>query len=522
MKRAIYAFLTTPVAALGLICAQAEPLLKAHFAGIDNLIKRDDAKTLRSVWALKQTQAFRNEVLDKLAKRMGGDNAQREATLRKLLPDLGRGELFLGVAPTGSRPDVALITALDKKRGELWVKSLRQLAKRRGGEPLEQTVAGFTGWRVDFDNGHTLGFGYADGWLLFGSGQGTLNYLKKAAERIADTGRPFPADEEHDLSITVDARSLPGVIRDRLPNAPNTIHITSRLKKDNFYSKVDVEFAEPLPAGVPDWEIPTRTITEPLASFTAARGAGLHTARPILTLLGLHAANDQFFAWSQSRTKFQSFFSVKVDAPKEAIAGLAKRIGDFKKTGGTGAKFIGQVVHDAKKPALTWGNVPLFAPYVTVGNSDDKGYIVGGVFPPDPVKKPIPAELLAEFTGKENLVYYNWEITGQRLEKWNLLIQFAAILSDRREQLVNDTKGIEFLTALRPKLGNTITDATIGGNRLTITRKSQLGLTALELSLLSRWLDNPRFPAPTLQWPPAPAKQRTAKPKQPKKAADKK
>ncbi len=519
MKRAIYAFLTTTVAALGLICAQAEPLLKAHFAGIDNLIKRGDAKTLRSVWALNQTQAFRNEVLDKLAKRMGGDNAQREATLRKLLPDLGRGELFLGVAPTGGRPDVALITALDKKRGELWVKSLRQLAKRRGGEPLEQTVAGFTGWRVDFDNGHTLGFGYADGWLLFGSGQGTLNYLKKAAERIADTSRPFPADEEHDLSITVDARSLPGVIRDRLPNAPNTIHITSRLKKDNFYSKVVVEFAEPLPAGVPDWEIPTRTITEPLASFTAARGAGLHTAQPILKLLGLDPANDQFFAWSQSRTKFQSFFSVKVDEPKEAIGGLAKRVADFKKPGGRGEKFIGQVVHDKKKPALTWGNVPLFAPYVTVGNSDDKGYIVGGVFPPDPNKKPIPAELLAEFTGKDNLVYYNWEITGQRLEKWNLLIQFAAILSDRREQLVNDTKGIAFLTALRPKLGNTITDATVDSNRLTITRKSPLGLTALELSLLTRWLDNPRFPTPTLEWPPAPPKQRTAKPK---KAAGKK
>ena len=522
MKRALSAFLTTTMAALGLVCAQAEPLLKLHFAGIDNLIQRDDAKTLRSVWKQKQTQAFRDEVLDKLAKRLGGDNAQREATLRKLLPDLGRGELFLGVAPTGGRPDIALITALDKKRGKFWVKSLRQLAKRRGGEPLEQTVAGFTGWRVDFDNGHTLGFGYADGWLLLGSGQGSLNYLKKAAERIADTGRPFPADAENDLSITVDARSLPGVIRDRLPNAPNTIRITSRLKKDNFYSKVVVEFAEPLPADVPDWEIPTRTITEPLASFTAARGAGLLAARPILTLLGLHAANDQFFAWSQSRTKFQSFFSVKVDAPKKAIAGLAKRVGDFKKPGGKGGEFIGKIVHDAKKPALTWGNVPLFAPYVTVGNSDDKGYIVGGVFPPDPNKKPIPAELLAEFADKENLVYYNWEITGQRLEKWNLLIQFAAILSDRREQLVNDTKGIEFLTALRPKLGNTITDATIDGSRLTITRKSQLGLTALELSLLTRWLDNPRFPAPTLEWPPAPPKQRTAKPKQPKKAADKK
>ena len=522
MKRAYSAFLTTTVAALGLACAQAEPVLRLHFAGIDKLIKRDDAKTLKAIWKLKQTQAFRNEVLDKLAKRMGGDNAKREATLRKLLPDLGKGELFFGVSPTGDRPNATLITALDKNRGALWVRSLRQLATRRGGEPLEQTVAGFTGWRVDFDNGRTLGFGYADGWLLLGSGQETLNYLKKAAERIADTGRPFPADAENDLSLTVDARSLPGVIRDRLPNAPNTLRITSRLKKDNFFSKVVVEFAEPLPTDVPDWEIPTRTITEPLASFTAARGAGLLTAKPILTLLGLDTANDQFFAWSQSRTKFQSFFSVKVDAPKEAIAGLAKRIGDFKKTGGKGEKFIGQVVHDKKKPALTWGNVPLFAPNVTGGNSDDKGYIVGGVFPPDPNKKPIPAKLLAEFADKENLVYYNWEITGHRLEKWNLLIQFVAILSDRREQLVNDTKGIEFLTALRPKLGNTITDATIDGNRLTITRKSQLGLSALELSLLSRWLDNPRFPAPTLQWPPAPEKERTAKPKQPKKAADKK
>ncbi len=522
MKRALSVFLTTTVAALGLAGAQAEPLLRAHFAGIDNLVKRDDAKTLQAVWQLKQTQAFRDEVSAKLARRFGGDNAQREATLRNLLADLGRGELFLGVAPAGGRPNVALITAMNEERGELWTSSLRDLAKRRGGSELEQTVAGFTGWRVDFDGGNTLGFGYADGWLLFGSGQESLSYLKSAAERIADTGRPFPAEAENDLSLTVDARALPGFVRERLPNAPKLIQITSQLKKDNFYSKIVVEFDKPLPAGPPTWEIPNRTITEPLASFTAARGAGLHTARPILKLLGLDAANGQFFAWSQARTKFQSFFSVKVDEPKEAIAGLAKRVGNFKKPGGNGEKFIGQVVHDEKKPAITWGNVPLFAPYVTVGNSDDKGYIVGGVFPPDPVKKPIPAELLAEFTGKENLIYYNWEITGQRLEKWNLLIQFAAILSDRREQLVNDTKGIAFLTALRPKLGNTITDAAIDGNRLTINRKSQLGLTALELSLLTRWLDNPRFPTPTLVWPAVSEKKRTPKPKKPKKAANKK
>lgn len=522
MKRVLSPSLTIPLAALGLVCAQAEPVLKAHFAGIDNLTKRKDAKTLRAVWQLKQTQAFRNEALDKLAKRLGDGNAEREATLRKLLPDLGHGELFLGITPADGRADVALITAMGETRGKLWTQSLRRLAEQRGGEPLEQTVAGYTGWRVDFDNGRILGFGYADGWLLLGTGQQTLSYLKKAAERIADTGRPFPVDTENDLSLTVDARALPGAIRDRLPSAPNTIHITSLLKKDNFYSKVVVEFVEPLPTDVPDWEIPTRTITEPLASFTAARGVGMSTAKPVLELLRLDPVNGQFFAWSQARTKFQSFFSVKVDEPKEAIAGLAKRVSDFKKPGGRGEKFIGQIGHKPKKPELVWGNVPLFSPYVTVGNSDDKGYIVGGVFPPDPIKKPIPKEMLDEFANKENLVYYNWEITGQRLEKWSLLIQFAAILSDRREQLVNKTKGIAFITSLYPKLGNTITDATIDGNRLTITRKSQLGLSALEIALLTRWIDNPRFPAPTLEWPPAAEKKRTPKPNKPKKPADKK
>ena len=92
------------------------------------------------------------------------------------------------------------------------------------------------------------------------------------------------------------------------------------------------------------------------------------------------------------------------------------------------------------------------------------------------------------------------------------LIQFAAILSDRREQLVNKTKGIDFITSLYPKLGNTITDATVNGKELTITRKSHLGLSALEIALLTRWLDNPQFPKPTLEWP-TPAETPRAKPR---------
>ena len=142
MKRVLSASLTTTVAALGLVCAQAEPVLKAHFAGIDNLTKREDAKMLRTGWQLKQTQAFRKEALAQLARRLGGDNAEREATLRELLPDLGRGELFLGGFRADDRPEVALITATDEKRGKLWTQSLRRLAKQRGGAPRRDPRTG--------------------------------------------------------------------------------------------------------------------------------------------------------------------------------------------------------------------------------------------------------------------------------------------------------------------------------------------------------------------------------------------
>ena len=522
MKRVLSLLLIISIAALGMADGLAEPLLKVRFAGIDNLTKRDDAKTLRTVWQLKESQAFRNATLDKLAKRLGDGNAESEAALRQLLPDLGKDELFLGIAQGEKRRNLTLMAAMDQTRGSVWTKTLLRLAKRQGAEQVERTVAGYTGWRGDYNNAKTYGFGYADGWLLFGAGAETLNNLKRAAEQIADTGRPFPTDREHDLKITLHNRFLPEALRNWLSNTPKLTHITARLKKDNFFSKAAVEFEKPLPNDIPDWEIPKRTITEPLASFTATRGAGLVTAQPILTVLGLDTVNDQFYSWSQARTKFQSFFSVKVEDPKATIAGLSKRVNAFRKPNGLGEKYIGQVEHNPEKPALTWGNVPLFAPYITIGNSDDKGYIVGGVFPPDPIKKPIPKAMLDEFNDKENLVYYNWEITGERLLKWNLLLQFAAILSDRREQLVNQTKGIAFLNAVAPKLGNTITDAFIDGNRLMFTRKSHLGLSALEIALLTRWLDNPLFPAPTLEWPPAPQKKRTPKAKKSKKPTDQK
>ncbi len=501
MKRLLGVFCTTVFLLNGLTKVIAEPTLKLHFAGIETLTKREDAKTLRAIWNQKQTREFRTEVLGKLAKHLASLSGTNSSQFKYILTDLGLGETVLKVEPGNKGPNISLMASMSNARGKEWIKQLKQVANRAGATLQEQQQGGATGWRADFEKGRSLGFGYVNGWMLVGIGQATFNPLKQAARKINEEGRAIPTDTENDLTIEVQASALPTIIKNQIPESANSIRLTSHLKKDNFFTKAVITFNKEFPNKIDNWEIPTRTITEPLVSFTAARGIGLSTAQEVLNPLQLKPTNNQFFAWSQGRTKFQSFFSVKVDDPKTEISNLAKRIGDFKKPGNDGEKYIGNVIHDPKKPSVTWGNVPLFAPYLTGANSDDKGYVVGGVFPPDPIKNPIPQQLLGEFINKKNLVYYNWEITGQRLEKWNLLIQFAAILSDRRGQLVNKTKGIAFITSLYPKLGNTITDAIFNSNTLTITRKSHLGLSALEIALATRWLDNPRFPELTLEWP---------------------
>ena len=139
-----------------------------------------------------------------------------------------------------------------------------------GATIQEEQQAGATGWRVDFEEGRSLGFGFVDGWMLVGIGQETFQSLKQAARKISKEGRAIQTDTENDITIEVKASVLPSSIRNQLPANAESIRLTSQLKKDNFFTKAVVTFNKEFKDKIENWEIPTRTITEPLVSFTAA------------------------------------------------------------------------------------------------------------------------------------------------------------------------------------------------------------------------------------------------------------
>jgi hypothetical protein len=95
---------------------------------------------------------------------------------------------------------------------------------------------------------------------------------------------------------------------------------------------------------------------------------------------------------------------------------------------------------------------------------------------------------------RPDLVYYDWEITQDRLHQMRTLGTHLSMAKHWPEpSLASPTRA--WLTKLEPLLGNSITEVTLRApNELKLLRKSHLGLTGFELVCLTRWLESPGFP----------------------------
>ena len=134
-------------------------------------------------------------------------------------------------------------------------------------------------------------------------------------------------------------------------------------------------------------------------------------------------------------------------------------------------------------------------------------FVLGGFFPPLTRTNAVAAELYAQFLGRPDVLYYDWEITQERLKQWRemYLLRSFFLMSSYSPTNAPSQK---WLIALEPELGNTITEATLTSpNEVLVTRKSHLGFTGWELVTLMRWLDSTHFP---MTFDPAPPFDREA------------
>jgi hypothetical protein len=311
--------------------------------------------------------------------------------------------------------------------------------------------------------------------------------------------RPAPAEKNDWLTADLDwprlARWFPSLKAVDLPETRwQAVGRNGSLRLDG-----KLIFPQPLALTLEKWRIPVDAIHEPIVSFTAVRGIApwlekQNWAQPY----EISPVPNQMFVWAMGQLPLRTFAAVPVPDGKKALQEFEQKM-----SANTGWESY------LMKPAtmvmtnnqISWRGMPFISPNLRVLHEPTGDFLFAEVFPNSPKSNPLPPELFAQLN-RTNLVYYDREITGERLTLLPQLMQLALMLTQHK-QLAAQSAAAKWLYHISPTLGVAVTEVTqTAPNELSFTRKAPGGLTAIEFTALANWLEATNFPGCDLRLPP--------------------
>jgi hypothetical protein len=506
-----------------------------HFAGSAQLVNNTNFDNVKRILTLGSSLEFRDLALNRfagwLAKSLfSATNAGAASPLRPLLDDLLSAESFWALGGTSNGPlNFIVALRLDDKHAQAWQATL-SVVMGKSGAVFSMKVPSFPGQQWKLAGGQSLWMVRAKDWLLVGGGEDLPALQTQYLEQLSQNGRPGPALSqswlEADLDWTRLARWLPDWPR-LLQPARTELILTA--PNQSLFMTAKVTYAKPLPWKFDPWRVPAGIIHDPLVSFTAGQdiAACMDPGEPLSRLTDNPLAG-QFYVWAlggPGEMGLQTYGAWPVANASNSLQRIATE---------AAAAFnpalkqmsAGELRWQPQRQTLLWGNLsPILFPVLQVAPETNGQYLMVSFFPPVPRTKPVPNDLLQQFLGRTNVVYYDWEGTGQRLMQWQLLSGMLPVLprmalpappavSTNNPSALPRTRSplvIEenWLTAVTPMLVDleTITEITrTAPAELTVARKSPFALTSLEIVLLSHWLSGTGSPGINPYLLPRPAK----------------
>ncbi|HWX21603.1 MAG TPA: hypothetical protein VN578_17000 [Candidatus Binatia bacterium] len=509
---------------------QADTVARIHSLGKTRLAADTNAAYFMTIWNLPESAKLQEQTLDKLALwlangfRSAITNQPLEFTnyralftnypsaplLRPLLDDLIQEECYLEIREATNQPsELALAIRLNEKRAGLWKTSLAAALGTTSNLRPVAAEGDRQAWELRMPNQPTGGtqpeaierleLVRSGEWTLLGLARDNSRLLPELVARIKRDGTPSgqPATS-YWLEAALDLAWLASALSISSNPAENLPRVSVALAGDGEYVRTrgELTFTKPLDLKLEPWKIPTSLIRQQLAGFTALRGIGPWLSRQnLIRDFQIQPVPNQGYVWSLSSSPSQTFAL----APMPDASSLMEKIGpriELELNPWLTNNAVGQVEYSKEHRGVSWGPVPLMIPSLQPISLLEGDYLLGRLAPNLPAPgKPAPPELFSQITSRPNLVYYDWEITQNRVKDWIFVGQSTRIMF-RREQLPLKGDVMNFLVAIGPKLGNTITEITQEGpGSLALIRKSHIGLTGLELHLLGDWLESPDFPA---------------------------
>lgn len=493
--------------------ARIESLVRLHFVGMGQLAADPNAAPWMKMAALPATQALKQQTLRKLAPapfqllqhRVAGTTNDYAAAFQDLLADLLQAESFAEV--TGDTNRVAeweLAVRLPDARAAFWKTNLQTVVEAwTGGRAGPLPAAEGEGWELTAQPGNNVfRLVRAGAWTVFGCGPEHLPLQTEFLQRIKDHGSPGRDVSPAWLEAWVDAPNLPALPGWPLPDELPALHLTLTGREENLRTKIDFLCREAIHWTGQPWRVPTNLVREPLISFTALQGFAPELTRHRNTLgLRFDPAPDQLFMWACANNPYQVFAA----APVADATNCARSVGEQ-----LCARYQPVLQHHnagtlrlaTNAGAFYWQSAPFVAPSVQAVRDAGGEFLFASLFANVSQTNRPPPGLLRQVLGRTNLVYYDWEITQERLAGWRNLADLYQLVFDK-PRLRTNCASVRWFNAVTTNLGNTITEVTVAdSNRLALVRKAPIGLTGFELLCLANWLESPAFPLNGYALPP--------------------
>jgi hypothetical protein len=491
-----------------------EPALRLTFVGVNTLARDTNAAKITKAFSLPASADFKKNAFDTLT-RLALETAGFPVAgavnddLRPLAEDIVAWPVSAEWHGGDGKPwELFLALQMPAERAAEWSNRLsRAVIDAKLGAIKMAEEAGARGWK-SAGGAASVAFLQSGEWTLFQATRGNLSSAAPFLSRLKDqkSGTNW-------LEAEIDwARLSTTFPFDQLAfKAPITRMAVSG-RNDNLKITGDITYREAIPFKAEDWKLPRGLMEDPLVSFTAIRGAApFFSQTRFFRDLDFNPLDRQIFFWAQSGVPFQAQVAIPAPDAEKALARL-KETAPQRWNSVLEKKTAGRFAPATNSTHLNWLGLPVITPSLYATNIAEGSYLAGRLFPPPPRRnRGLPEPLLNQISGRKNLVYYDWEITQERVGLWQVLENLVPIFAPpgvgSPETRMGRRPGQRWLKEVAPLLGNTVTEISQDSpTRFSFVRKSNLGLTGMELVFVTRALSGPEPALAPLISRPAPKK----------------